>query len=84
MTSRCYFGKMNSILGSVVPLAMFLCVDINILLQCMPLYTLLLAMGNPTVHHFSLDVEGAEFPILKTIPWDKVVKKNCYEENVSN
>ena len=23
MTSRCYFGKMNSILGSVVPLAMF-------------------------------------------------------------
>ena len=24
MTSRCYFGKMNSILGSVVPLAMFL------------------------------------------------------------
>ena len=42
----------------------------------MPLYTLLLAMGNPTVHHFSLDVEGAEFPILKTIPWDKVVKIN--------
>ena len=24
MTSRCYFGMMNSILGSVVPLAMFL------------------------------------------------------------
>ena len=23
MISRCYFGKMNSILGSVVPLAMF-------------------------------------------------------------
>ena len=23
MTSRCYFGKMNSILGSVVPLAVF-------------------------------------------------------------
>ena len=38
----------------------------------MPLYTVLLALGNPTVHHFSLDVEGAEFPILKTIPWDKV------------
>jgi len=44
----------------------------NFEMQCMPLYTLLLAMGNPTVHHFSLDVEGAEFPILKTIPWDKV------------
>ena len=23
MTSKCYFGKMNSILGSVVPFAMF-------------------------------------------------------------
>ena len=42
-------------------------------LQCMPLYTILLAMGNPTVHFFSLDVEGAEFPVLKTIPWDKVL-----------
>jgi len=29
-------------------------------------------MGNPTVDFFSLDVEGAEFPILKTIPWRKV------------
>merc|ERR1719460_1874786 len=41
-------------------------------MQCMPLYTILLAMGNPTVHYFSLDVEGSEFPILKTIPFDKV------------
>ena len=39
----------------------------------MPLYTILLAMGNPTVHYFSLDIEGAEFPVLKTIPWDKVL-----------
>ena len=45
------------------------------LLQCMPLYTILLAMGNPTVHYFSLDIEGAEFPVLKTIPWDKVQMK---------
>ena len=29
MTSRCYFGKMNSILGSVVPLAMFTVVDVD-------------------------------------------------------
>ena len=41
----------------------------------MPLYTILLAMGNPTVHYFSLDIEGAEFPVLKTIPWDKVPMK---------
>ena len=39
---------------------------------CFPFYSILLAMGNPTVDYFSLDVEGAELPILKTIPWDKV------------
>ena len=39
---------------------------------CLPLYTILLAVGNPTVDFFSLDVEGAELEILKTIPWDKV------------
>jgi hypothetical protein len=39
---------------------------------CLPLYTILLSVGNPTVDFFSLDVEGAELEILKTIPWDKV------------
>ena len=29
-------------------------------------------MGNPTVHYFSLDIEGAEIGVLKTIPWDQV------------
>ena len=38
----------------------------------MPLFSILLALGNPTVHYFSLDLEGAEFAVLKTIPWDKV------------
>jgi len=40
--------------------------------QCFPLYSILLAIGNPTVHYFSLDVEGVEVDVLKTIPWDKV------------
>ncbi|XP_023339047.1 uncharacterized protein LOC111709551 [Eurytemora carolleeae] len=39
---------------------------------CIPLYTLLLALGNPTVHYFSLDIEGAELKVLKTIPWKLV------------
>ena len=39
---------------------------------CFPFYSILLAMGNPTVDYFSLDVEGAELPILESIPWDKV------------
>ena len=39
---------------------------------CLPLYTVLLAVGNPVVDFFSLDVEGVELEILKTVPWDKV------------
>ena len=39
---------------------------------CLPFYSILLAMGNPTVDYFSLDVEGAELQILKTIPWNNV------------
>ena len=39
---------------------------------CLPFYPILLAMGNPTVDYFSLDVEGAELQILKTIPWNNV------------
>ena len=29
-------------------------------------------LGNPTVDYFSLDIEGAELQVLKTIPFDKV------------
>lgn len=39
---------------------------------CLPLYSILLSIGNPTVDYFSLDVEGAEMGILESIPWDKV------------
>ena len=44
----------------------------SIRLQCFPLYSILMALGNPKVDYFSLDIEGAEFPVLKTIPFDKV------------
>ena len=46
--------------------------DTTVNIQCFPLYSLLLALDNPTVHYFSLDIEGAELPVLKTIPWEKV------------
>ena len=39
---------------------------------CLPLYSILLALGNPTVDYFSLDVEGAEYDVLKTIPYNEV------------
>lgn len=40
--------------------------------QCFPLYTYLLALKVKTVDYFSLDVEGNELEVLKTIPWDLV------------
>lgn len=44
----------------------------TISIQCFPLYSILLALGNPTVHYMSLDIEGAEINVLRTIPFDKV------------
>lgn len=41
-------------------------------IQCFPLYSVLLAMQQLTVDFFSLDIEGDELNVLKTIPWDKV------------
>jgi len=41
-------------------------------LQCFPLYSLILALGNPTINYFSLDIEGAEFMVLQSLPWDRV------------
>ena len=41
-------------------------------MQCLPLYSILMALGNPKVDYLSLDIEGAEEAVLKTIPWDKV------------
>ena len=49
---------------------------------CIPLYTILLAIGNPTVDFFSLDVEGAESDILKTIPWREVRIKVILHQSI--
>lgn len=40
--------------------------------QCLPVYSLLLALNRTTVDYFSLDVEGNELEVLQTIPWEKV------------
>ncbi|XP_023336284.1 protein Star [Eurytemora carolleeae] len=44
----------------------------GIQMQCLPLYSLIQAAGNPTVNLLILDIEGAELAVLKTVPWDKV------------
>ena len=43
--------------------------------QCLPLYSVLLAMNRTTVDFLSLDVEGSELDILKTVPFQKVIFK---------
>ncbi|XP_065583743.1 protein Star-like isoform X2 [Artemia franciscana] len=40
--------------------------------QCFPLYSILLALNQTVVDYFSLDVEGAELGVLRTIPFDKI------------
>ena len=40
--------------------------------QCFPFYSILLATGHTRVDFFSLDIEGDELTVLKTIPWNKV------------
>ena len=51
----------------------------DIVVQCFPLYSILLAVNNTKVDFFSLDVEGHEVKILKTITYNRVeikVRKN--------
>jgi hypothetical protein len=31
-----------------------------------------MALDNPQVNYFSLDIEGAEHAVLQTVPWDNV------------
>jgi hypothetical protein len=40
--------------------------------QCFPIYSILLAVERTEIDYFSLDVEGSEYKILKTIPWHKI------------
>ncbi len=40
--------------------------------QCFSLYSLLVALDQKDINFFSLDVDGHELDILKTIPFDKV------------
>ena len=39
---------------------------------CFPLWSVMLAMNQSHIDYFSLDVEGLEMDVLKTIPFDKL------------
>lgn len=65
-------------------------VDPNLIeVQCFPFYSILLAVGVTQVDFLSLDVEGHELKILKTIPWRKLdIKvtqlKSITDKNLKN
>ncbi len=39
---------------------------------CFPFYSMMLALNRTHINYFSLDVEGLELDILKTIPFDEL------------
>ena len=44
----------------------------KILVQCFPFYSIMMALRRKHIDLFSLDVEGAELGILKTIPFNEI------------
>ena len=53
-------------------------------LKSLILLSLLLALNNPKVNYFSLDIEGAELQVLRSVPWHLVdieVQSICISNN---
>ena len=40
-------------------------------MQCIPFYSVVLALDKPKIDFLSLDIEGSELQVLQTIPFDK-------------
>jgi len=53
----------------------------TIKLNCLPFTAIMMALGNPIIDYLSLDIEGSEFPVLKTIDFDKIDIKVISVEN---
>ena len=45
--------------------------------QCLPIYSLILAAGNPTVDYLSLDIEGAEIKVTLLLSASHLSRKSC-------
>ena len=41
-------------------------------MQCIPLTSIIKALGNPMIDYLSLDIEGAELQVLESISFDDV------------
>jgi hypothetical protein len=50
----------------------------SVSVQCLPLYSILLALNRTSIDLFTLDIEGNELDVLRTVPFDKVdIKVGC-------
>jgi hypothetical protein len=50
----------------------------SVSVQCLPLYSILLALNRTSIDLFTLDIEGNELDVLRTVPFDKVdIKARC-------
>lgn len=45
---------------------------VHVSVQCFPFIHLMTALNVTTVNYFSLDIEGHELEVLKTIPFDMI------------
>lgn len=52
----------------------------HVLVQCIPFAHLMAALNVTTVDYFSLDIEGYEMQVLKTIPFDEIDIKSLSVE----
>ena len=41
-------------------------------MQCLPLTSIIEAVGNPTIDYLSLDIEGVEIQVLRSLPFEKL------------
>ena len=41
-------------------------------MQCLPLTSIIEAVGNPTIDYLSLDIEGVEIQVLRSLPFENL------------
>ncbi|XP_013411228.1 uncharacterized protein LOC106174280 [Lingula anatina] len=58
--------------GAIHPINKRIAIKGKSRILCLPIQTLLGAMGRTHVDFFSLDVEGVELNVLQAFPWDKI------------
>jgi hypothetical protein len=81
------YDEVSSALDGFLPVLGRLDDIIDVEMDCFPFYDILYACGATHVDVLFLDIQGAEFDVLKTIPWHYVhirVSSNCSLINKRN